>query len=176
MPSGLTTGLGMFQELLQTSCMRYRLCLPHPILIYDMSANFISWVTVIRNWLCCGRVFGCVFLMMLSFAGILWQRSECGTVGAKLQHSGKICHSAILSPTNPTWTVLRCNTFGTRPKKMRISQRLFIRFWACIYDYIPCFMRSMPILVCRSLTSWRHRDNDWRLAPCRARPCHCVVR
>ena len=34
----------------------------------------------------------------------------------------------------------------------------------------------MSILVCRSLTSWRHRDNDWRLAPCRAQPCHCVVR
>ena len=29
---------------------------------------------------------------------------------------------------------------------MRISQRLFIRFWTCIYDYIPCFMRSMSIL------------------------------
>ena len=40
---------------------------------------------------------------------------------------------------------------------MRISQRLFIRFWTCIYDYIPCFMRSMSILLCRSLTGWvRH--------------------
>ena len=29
---------------------------------------------------------------------------------------------------------------------MRISQRLFIIFWTCIYDYIPCFMRSMSIL------------------------------
>ena len=72
--------------------------------------------------------------------------------------------------------VIQCDSFGTRPKKMRISQRLFIRFWTCIYDYIPCFMWSMSILVCRSLTSWRHRDNDWRLAPCRAQPCHCVVR
>ena len=36
--------------------------------------------------------------------------------------------------------------FGTGPKKMRISQRLFIRFWTCIYDHIPCFMRSMSIL------------------------------
>ena len=70
---------------------------------------------------------------------------------------------------------VQCDSFGTRPNKMRISQRLFIRFWTCIYDYIPCFMRSMSILVCRSLTSWRHRD-DWRLAPCRAQPCHCVVR
>ena len=35
---------------------------------------------------------------------------------------------------------------------MRISQRLFIRFWRCIYDYIPCFMRSISILLCRSLT------------------------
>ena len=67
------------------------------------------------------------------------------------------------------------DSFGTRPKKIRISQRLFIRFWTSLYDYIPCFMRSMSILVCRSLTSWRHRDNDWRLAPCRAQPCHCVV-
>ena len=72
--------------------------------------------------------------------------------------------------------VIQCDSFGTRPKKMRISQRLFIRFWTCICDYIPCFMRSMSILVCRSLTSWSHRDNDWRLAPCRAQPCHCVVR
>ena len=72
--------------------------------------------------------------------------------------------------------VIQGDSFCTRPKKMRISQRLFIRFWTCIYEYIPCFMRSMLILVCRSLTSWRHRDNDWHLAPCRARPCHCVVR
>ena len=64
---------------------------------------------------------------------------------------------------------IHCDSFGTRPKKMLISQRLFIRFWTCIYDYIPCFMRSMSILVCRSLTSWRHRDNDWRLVPCRAK-------
>ena len=75
--------------------------------------------------------------------------------------------------------VSSCNiqgdSFGTRPKKMRISQRLSIRFWTCIYDYIPCFMRSMSILVCRSLTSWHHQDNDWRLAPCRAQPCNCVV-
>ena len=68
------------------------------------------------------------------------------------------------------------DSFGTRPKKMRISQRLFIRFWTCIYDYIPSFMRSMSIIVCRCLTSWRDRDNDWLLAPCHAQPCHCVVR
>ena len=72
--------------------------------------------------------------------------------------------------------VIQGDSFGTGPKKMRISQRLFIRLWTCIYDYIPCFMRSMSILVCSSLTSWRHRDNDWLLAPCRAQPCHCVVR
>jgi len=36
--------------------------------------------------------------------------------------------------------LIQCDSFGTRPKKMRISQRLFIRFWTCIYDYIPCFM------------------------------------
>ena len=30
---------------------------------------------------------------------------------------------------------IQCDSFGTRHKKMRISQRLFIRFWACIYDY-----------------------------------------
>ena len=70
---------------------------------------------------------------------------------------------------------VQCDSFGTRPKKMRISQRLFIRFWTCIYDYIPWFMKSISILVCRSLTSWRHRDNDWHLVPCRAQPCHCVV-
>ena len=73
-------------------------------------------------------------------------------------------------------TIKQGDSFGTKHKKMRISQRLFVRFWTCIYDYIPCFMRSMSILVCRSLTSWRHQDNDWRLAPCRAQPCHCVVR
>jgi len=53
--------------------------------------------------------------------------------------------------------VIQCDSFGTRPKKMQISQKLFIRFWTCIYDYIPCCMRSMSILLCRSLTSWvRH--------------------
>ena len=43
--------------------------------------------------------------------------------------------------------IIQGDSFGTRPRKMRISQRLFIRFWKCIYDYIPCFMRSMSILV-----------------------------
>ena len=71
---------------------------------------------------------------------------------------------------------VQCDSFGTRPKKMWIPQRLFVRFWTCIYDCISCFMRSMSILVCRSLTSWRHQDNGWRLAPCRAKQCHCVVR
>jgi len=42
--------------------------------------------------------------------------------------------------------IIQSDSFSTRPKKMRISQRLFIRFWTCIYDYIPCFMRSMSIL------------------------------
>ena len=56
---------------------------------------------------------------------------------------------------------LQGDSFGTRPKKMQISQRLFIRFWTCIYDYIPCFMRRMSILVCHCLISWCHRD-DWR--------------
>ena len=49
-----------------------------------------------------------------------------------------------------SWTVhqpqIRDDSFGTRSKKMRISRRLFITFWTCIYDYIPCFMRSMSIL------------------------------
>ena len=61
----------------------------------------------------------------------------------------------VRSATNST-TKLQGDSFGTRPKKMRISQRLFIRFWTCLYDYTPCFMRSMSILVWRSLTSWRH--------------------
>ena len=75
--------------------------------------------------------------------------------------------------------VMQCDSFGTKPKKIRISQRQFITFWTCIYDYIPCFMRSMSILVCRSLTSWRHRNNDWRLASCRTQPvslCCAVVK
>jgi hypothetical protein len=42
--------------------------------------------------------------------------------------------------------VIQSDSFGNRTKKMRISQRLFIRFWTCIYDYISCFMRSMSIL------------------------------
>ena len=71
--------------------------------------------------------------------------------------------------------VTQCDSFCTRPKKMRISQRLFIIFWTCIYDHIPCFTKSMSILVCRSLTSLRHRDNDLRLTPCLAQRCHCVV-
>ena len=37
---------------------------------------------------------------------------------------------------------------------MWISQRLFIRFGTFVYDYIPCFMRSMLILLWRSLTGW----------------------
>ena len=106
-----------------------------------------------------------------------------------------VSFNTVAVSTNKNWAVKGCvhflscfssfkeplkhiqgDSFGTRPKKMRISQRLFIRFWTCIYDYILCFMRRMSILVCRSLTSWRHRDNDWRLAPRRAQPCYCVVR
>ena len=41
--------------------------------------------------------------------------------------------------------VMQGDSFGTRPKKMRISQRPSIRFWTCMYDYIPCFMKSMSI-------------------------------
>ena len=86
-------------------------------------------------------------------------------------------HRLTVVQSNTTHNfIIQCDSFGTRPKKMRISQRLFIRFWTCIYDYISCFMRSMSILVCRSLISWRNRDNDWRLASRRAQPCHCVVR
>jgi len=59
-----------------------------------------------------------------------------------------ICNVSIL--WTATENVVKCkvqgDSFGTRPKKMRISQRLFIRFWTWIHDYIPCFMRSMSIL------------------------------
>jgi len=57
-----------------------------------------------------------------------------------------------------TWALkIQGDSFGTRPKKMWISQRLFIRFWTCIYDYMPCFMRSMSTLLSCSLTGWvRH--------------------
>jgi hypothetical protein len=34
------------------------------------------------------------------------------------------------------WTVTQGDSFSIRPKKMRISQRLLIRFWTCIYDNI----------------------------------------
>jgi len=54
------------------------------------------------------------------------------------------CRSRSKSTTDKaTYTLtneIQCDSFSTRPKKMRISQRLFIRFWICIYDYIPCFM------------------------------------
>ena len=39
---------------------------------------------------------------------------------------------------------IHCDSFGTRPKKMRISQRLFIRFWTCIYDYWIQHVNRMP--------------------------------
>ena len=42
--------------------------------------------------------------------------------------------------------LIQGDSFGTRPKKMQISQRLFIRFWTWIYDYISCFMKSMSVL------------------------------
>ena len=42
--------------------------------------------------------------------------------------------------------VIQGDSFGTKPKKTRISQRLFIRFSTCIYDYIPCSMKSMSML------------------------------
>ena len=62
------------------------------------------------------------------------------------------CHahthtSGLESPPSYVRThYIQGDSFGTRPKKMWISQRLFIRFWTCIYDYIRRFMRSMSIL------------------------------
>jgi len=50
------------------------------------------------------------------------------------------------SKMNKSYGIIQGDSFGTRPKKMRISQRLFITFWTRIYDYIPCFMRIMSIL------------------------------
>ena len=68
---------------------------------------------------------------------------------------------------------------------MRISQRLFIRFWTCIYDYIPCFMRSMSILVCLSLTPdvigtttgvWRHVAHSRVIVLCGSEGEWCTQR
>jgi hypothetical protein len=41
---------------------------------------------------------------------------------------------------------VQCDSFGTRPKKMRISQRLFIRFWTCIYDYYIWTFPASPLV------------------------------
>ena len=103
-----------------------------------------------------------------------------GLCDGSIPHPEESCRLSVCGSAAVTLCTcieyIQCGSFVTRPKKMRISRRLFIRFWTCIYDYIPCFMKSMSIRVRRSLTSWRHRDNDWRLAPCRVQPCHCVVR
>ena len=65
------------------------------------------------------------------------------------EHSSQLLLDGSLKSCN--WhnfssSEIQSDSFGTRPKKMRISQRLFIRFWTCTYDYIPCFMKSMSIL------------------------------
>ena len=57
--------------------------------------------------------------------------------------SGRLLDTKLV---NASSRVIQSDSFVTRPKKMRISQRLFIRFWTCIYDYIPCFMKSISIL------------------------------
>jgi hypothetical protein len=38
------------------------------------------------------------------------------------------------------------DSFGTRPKKMRISQRLFFRFWTCIYNYYIWTFPASPVV------------------------------
>jgi hypothetical protein len=41
---------------------------------------------------------------------------------------------------------VKCDSFGTRSKKMQISQRLFIRFWTCIYDYYIWTFPASPLV------------------------------
>ena len=57
-----------------------------------------------------------------------------------------LCNYRTSSHHLPYGLDIQGESFCTRPKKMRISQRLFIRLWICIYDYTPCFMKSMSIL------------------------------
>ena len=65
-------------------------------------------------------------------------RTRSGSVPPPFVYINEECKDCILQ--------IQCDSFGTRLKKMRISQGLFIRFGTCIYDYIPCFMRSVSIL------------------------------
>jgi hypothetical protein len=44
------------------------------------------------------------------------------------------------------YTNIQSDSFGTRPKKMQISQRLSIRFWTCIYDYYIWTFSSSPLV------------------------------
>ena len=87
----------------------------------------------------------------------LWKRcnGELTPRGENRRTRKKTCLSASSPIINPIWNTTRAeqffrnvqgHSFSTRPKKMRIFQRLFIRFWTCIYDYIPSFMKSMSIL------------------------------
>ena len=71
--------------------------------------------------------------------------SVCGT--GHLQATACCAELCIFSLSNKSELLLvQGDSFGTRPKKIRISRRLFIRFWTCIYDYIPCFMKNISIL------------------------------
>jgi hypothetical protein len=52
--------------------------------------------------------------------------------------------TATMVPQTPlivTLYIIQGDSFGTGLEKMRISQRLFIRFCTCIYDYRHGFMR-----------------------------------
>ena len=47
------------------------------------------------------------------------------------------------------------------------------------HAYMTTYLASWEAcryLFAALLTSWRHRDKNWCMAPCRAQPCHCVVR
>ena len=147
----------------------------------SLQSNPTYFIPVATGFVC----FSFLDIVWLNTLWLLWSRPTFtrmtnGTSWEFITIINSVCLSTaptpIIGPSLSNRKQIQCDSFGTRPKEMRIYQRLFIRFWTCIYDYIPCFMRSMSILVCRSLTFWRHRDNDWRLAPCRAQPCHCVVR
>ena len=61
-------------------------------------------------------------------------------------HSSLNVSDQVSHPYKTTGKIIQGDSFGTRPKKMRISQRLFIRFWTCIYDYCIWTFPASPLV------------------------------
>ena len=99
------------------------------------------------------RITGAVATINADTSHRIWDKIGYGWDTCRVTRGNHVEQARISVDNTQTYTAvcdIQGDSFGTRPKKMRISQNYSLDFEHA-YDYIPCFMRSMSILVCRSL-------------------------